>query len=470
MSAPNYSITQSTTLLARLNTLTSDHKTTQSLITRLSKFPAQPGSAPSNSNSENDARVELSAAIHQSLKEQEEGLELLRQEVEDLPPAAGATGDRRRGSVGTGIGIGGRRESNRDSQGTGTGGDRTRLELGVKRLGEDLKLSRIQFRRAQLTAKRSAEAARRKERELLFAGIEQDSDGNEGPLRRRQPPGKEKLSQDELLVNASSDVTAALRRTHQLMSSELSRSQFAQDTLDQSTAALASLGTHYSTLDTLLSSSRTLLGTLLRSQKTDTWYLESAFYILLCTIAWLVFRRFLYGPLWWFVWLPIKFIFGTGSWITATLFGIGANQGIGNSNTVVGQQSASVSDNRGTLIVQPSAAKTGGFPTWGNMANNDGPSVIVGGGGKRDGEAKPPAATGEAESLTEKVGKMVDESTHQGEGKGEGGAGTHSGGDGEKRGNAQGEDITVNDEDVPRNPKKRMWEEDLGNGKGKDEL
>lgn len=41
----------------------------------------------------------------------------------------------------------------------------------------------------------------------------------------------EKLTQDDLILNASNDVTAALRRTHDLMQVELSRSQFAQETL-----------------------------------------------------------------------------------------------------------------------------------------------------------------------------------------------------------------------------------------------
>ena len=90
------------------------------------------------------------------------------------------------------------------------------------------------------------------------------------------------------------------------MQSELSRSRFAQETLEQSTAALADLGEHYTNLDTLLANSRSLLSSLVRSQKSDTWYLETAFYILVTTIIWLVFRRFLYGPLWWFVWLPLK--------------------------------------------------------------------------------------------------------------------------------------------------------------------
>ena len=88
--------------------------------------------------------------------------------------------------------------------------------------------ARIQFRKAQLTAKRNAEAAKRKERELLFAGIQEGGAPSTGYGRRK---GQEKLSQEEILLNASSDVTAALRRTHNLMSAELERSQFARDTL-----------------------------------------------------------------------------------------------------------------------------------------------------------------------------------------------------------------------------------------------
>jgi len=76
------------------------------------------------------------------------------------------------------------------------------------------------------------------------------------------------------------------------MQSELSRSRFAQETLEQSTAALADLGEHYTNLNTLLANSRSLLTSLVKSQKSDTWYLETAFYILVTTIIWLVFRRF----------------------------------------------------------------------------------------------------------------------------------------------------------------------------------
>lgn len=46
---------------------------------------------------------------------------------------------------------------------------------------------------------------------------------------KKQP--SERFTQDDLVLNASNDVTSALRRTHQLMQAELSRSAFAQETL-----------------------------------------------------------------------------------------------------------------------------------------------------------------------------------------------------------------------------------------------
>ncbi len=78
-----------------------------------------------------------------------------------------------------------------------------------------------------MQAKRSAEAAKRKERELLFAGV-QEGASTSGKGRRQ---GQEQLSKGQAELNASSDVTAALRRVHSLMQSEVSRSQFALETL-----------------------------------------------------------------------------------------------------------------------------------------------------------------------------------------------------------------------------------------------
>ena len=218
-------------LQARLKPLSDALKQTQQLIGHLSKLPTQLGASPSNPD-EGDARVELSAEIHQSLKEQEEDFELLRQEAEDQTNSLGWPSAAR-------------------PRNSWKAREKTDLAAQVARLGEDLKMyvefcsvflvamatadqsildsARIQFRKAQLTAKRKTETAKRKEREHLFAGIH---DGNETPnpgTARRK--GQEKQSQDEILLNASTDVTAALRRTHNLMSSELERSQFARETL-----------------------------------------------------------------------------------------------------------------------------------------------------------------------------------------------------------------------------------------------
>ena len=107
-------------LNARLTFLFESLKQTQQLISRLSKFPAQPGSS-SSSLDEGDARVELGAEIHQSLKEQEEEFELLRQEVEDQTNTSSWSSSAHR------------RNSVKDSQ-------RTDLAAQVTRLGEDLKM------------------------------------------------------------------------------------------------------------------------------------------------------------------------------------------------------------------------------------------------------------------------------------------------------------------------------------------
>lgn len=107
-------------LQARLTPLFDSLKQTQQLITRLSKLPSTPGSSPSNLE-EGDARVELSAEIHQSLKEQEEDFELLRQEVEDQTNSSSWASNARR------------RDSGRERE-------KTDLAAQVARLGEDLKM------------------------------------------------------------------------------------------------------------------------------------------------------------------------------------------------------------------------------------------------------------------------------------------------------------------------------------------
>lgn len=112
--------------------------------------------------------------------------------------------------------------------------------------------------------------------------------------------------QEELVLNASSDITSSLKRTHTMLVSELSRSQFATETLSQSTNALKELSNRYSTFDDMLLKSRKLITDLVRKNKSDAWYYEKAIFIMVTTIIWLIVRRFLYGPFYLFIWVPLK--------------------------------------------------------------------------------------------------------------------------------------------------------------------
>lgn len=215
-------------LHTRLTSLSASLRQDQQLIARLSKLPYQVGSAASE---EQDAQVELSSEIHQSLKHHEEELDLLHQEFDDHFHTSIRSGVAKRHA-------------------SEAHDERTEVAAQLAGLAQDLKMypsrltsllfnrsdacdsTRIQFRKAQLTAKRNAEAAKRREREILFADLRQGTDAPLGSHGRRK--GQEKLTKDDILLSASNDVTAALRRAHRLMGQELERSQFARQTLGKS--------------------------------------------------------------------------------------------------------------------------------------------------------------------------------------------------------------------------------------------
>jgi protein transport protein SEC20 len=291
------------------------------------------------------------------------------------------------------------------------------------------------FRKAQITARQNLIAAQKAEREFLLKSYLEPRSSNSSPApgqQRRHKPHPE-LSKEEKTVNASSDVTLALRRTHDMMAAELSRSQFAHDTLKDSTAALAQLSETYSTLDTMLSSSKNLLGTLLRSQKSDTWYLETAFYVLLATIGWLIWRRILYGPTWWLLWFPMKmFIKG---WM-----GVFAAMGLrGGLSSDLGVGSSSM---HGRETVVHNSATRGPRP---NMSGASAPTVSVCGGGKgAPMSGSPQPGQGSEERVSEQVGRIIDESQ-----------------DDQTVPESLTGDVTEGEEaGTQKNSKKRMWEED----------
>lgn len=229
------------------------------------------------------------------------------------------------------------------------------------------------------------------------------------------------------------------------MQSELSRSRFAQETLEQSTAALSDLGERYSDLNTLLANSKNLVSTLLKSTKSDTWYLETTFYILITTVIWLVFRRWLYGPLTWFLIWPLKLVFR----IVCGVFGIAT------ASTAVASSSANFAETSSSLIVKPSA--TGGIPKL--DPNSQQHYVRVGGGGRGYMHGQDPSPP---DSYSQHVGKMAEQQNQQQQQE----VPDHpqfreqrqEEDDGPVR---RGDGTILKESDKPRNPKKKMWEENV---------
>jgi protein transport protein SEC20 len=432
-------MTSTAQLAASLASVTDSLKSTNTLITRLARLTFPPGAEPLDDEG-NSVRIELAQDIHEGLKQLEEDLELLRGDIEDATPVAKApaTGRLRSGSV---------RHSSK-------GQEHERLGTQVVRLGEDLKTARGAFRRAQISAKRAADESKVKERELVFASLQQASDpstptstsvngstadlfAGRSTLQKRHQ--HKQLTKDELLVAQSSDVTSALRRTTDLLSTELARSRFAQETFDESTAALKDLGDTYSDLDSVLKKSRDLLGTLLRSQKSDTWYLETA-YILLATLAWLIFRRILYGP---FFKLPIflynVFAFILNWTVLKPLVFLLTTVGVITTEPYTAPRSTQVqsSTSRPPLIIQPSAS--GRAQGVEGMADD-----IARVGGVRSGAGGTGAKLGKNGELrgeeSEKIGKMAE--------------------------NTRGDGTVLQDRgDIPKNPKKKQFEADVEDAK-----
>ena len=235
---------------------------------------------------------------------------------------------------------------------------------------------------------------------------------------------------------------------------------------ENSTKDLATLNESYNNLDTLLSSSRSLVSSLIHSQKSDTWYLESAFFILATTIAWLVFRRLIYGPGWWLLYFPLNLLWRLSlfvvqilvSSLSATAGAVGAK----NQSSALSETSQQIS----TSLAQIPTG-TGKIPKL--SPNRPAPSIAAGAGGrgaKMQQPGHPPKM--QDKSLSDQVGKMAEESQK---------AEKDPGNEEEKAAGAemeqQGTILRDRRPDEQPNPKKRMWEEPIdrqSQGKPRDEL
>jgi Sec20 len=412
------------TLTHRLQSLYESYKSTLNLIQDLHSL------APNTPDSDTP-RIELANEIHDAIKEQEDTLDLLRQELDDPSPS---TFSRRNAP------------SHNDN-------DHDRNADLIARLSEDLKSARQKFRRAQLAAKRSADESKRKERELLFKRSSGDVNESGNPIpnvngmaQGKRGPATQHLTQEDIARNSSEDVTRALRRTHALMQSNLSQSQFAQQTLDESQTALQGLGESYGGTADLLKLSKGLAGLLVRSNKSDTWYLQMAFYMLGITIAWLFFRRILYGPLWWLVLQPLRLLWKM-TFLALGGMGLGRTEVVSAGfSSVVSVRTAAGLASSVAKVSTKSGVNSRGIPTNPPGAKPRTVRLPAKGGGW--GGGAPPPDPG---SMVERVGRMMD-----------------------------GEETDVDDisdeergkqEQQSRNPKKRMMEVEVEDKmQGKDEL
>ncbi|KAG6094497.1 hypothetical protein E4U31_006251 [Claviceps sp. LM219 group G6] len=408
----------------RLTALQETTTQLRELIDRLAKLDFQPGAGlPLDMDDESSVSGELSAEIGQILRNGLEEQELLTEEVQFVRPE---------------------------------GAEKMRLREGVERLGSELASCRTHFRKARLSARDNLAQARKLERRLLIQSYslpvpsEPDSPGSQDAPEEASSPtlrspqrlhhthayhhNQSSLSaEDQQTVGASNNVTSALRRTHDLIAAELFRSEYAHQTLTESSAALRELDESYSSLDSMLASSRDLLGTLLRSQKSDTWYLQTALYMLLATGAWLLFRRILYGPMWWLVWLPLRVLFGVGTRAGSAVMMHHRSAPGGSATASVGGGGAGADGaDRGSVSVD-------GLP------GEDLVTVQV-------GSASPSGRDGVADVVTDQIAQVVDAVREA-----------------DELGNVGEKDADEESDDQPRNPMKRMWEEPQEEAKREDE-
>ncbi len=454
-------------LQACLDTLEGDLEEARKLTCRLATGQALPKQPPSGDDDNNDDNkkddddnddddddettaedlaketTELAWQIADDLRDAQDGYELLQEDVTDLlgevSPASSATAPSLRAQPAAAPAVG---DAERH--------ERQRLVEGLRLFRAAIADAHRELRAANVAAQRRVEATRRAEQERLLAyyeeqseeeeetesegetaseaGEDEDEDVDEKPVarRRRHRPPPQHHAHTSPTANAAADVTAALRQTHARIAAEVARSDFAAQTLAESSRALAELGDRYAggagdrnDIATSLRSARSLVRGLVAAHKSDTWYLQTSLYLLLATAAWLVFRRLLYGPLWLLVWWPLRTLWavaGTALWAAGQAGSAVGGSGRDNSTTPAIIDASSLAS---SAVASSPRAVTASVDARGQSSDGSRPAS---GGVQDDGG-----------SLVEQVGRIVDSDAAT---------------------NAQADDPGPN-------PMKRMWEEDV---------
>ncbi|GAA5940771.1 uncharacterized protein JCM15063_006357 [Sporobolomyces koalae] len=160
--------------------------------------------------------------------------------------------------------------------------DRQRAFYHLEQLQLWLDQCTKQYRSAVVHAKRTVDNQQHLfNRDELLSAPPNASSGRQSP----SPASNANGQGDDALMSATSDVTEGLRRTLQLLQSEVDRSIVSNEQLEQQTSTMASASNQYSTLSTLLSNSKTLITSLERADVLDRFvlFVAFAFFVAVCS-------------------------------------------------------------------------------------------------------------------------------------------------------------------------------------------
>ena len=210
---------------------------------------------------------------------------------------------------------------------------------------------------------------------------------------------------------------------------------------ETSTKELSGLYESYSNLDNLLNSSRSFLSTLIASQKSDTWYLQNAFYILCVLIAWLVFRRILYGPGWWLLYLPLRLLWNLSLKLVQVLIlglsVLAGSLGLSKESKILDQENLRLSSK---IVSTATAHGKSEIPTF--QSGMSAPSIRAGAGGSGAKVGSEKSKNTES-TMIDRVGKIIESSDQSA-------PGTEA---------SRGSETKLRErrEDELPNPKKKVW-------------
>lgn len=164
---------------------------------------------------------------------------------------------------------------------------------------DDLSTHRRLYRKAVLEARKNLETTKKAEHLLLISATESKASEEIATINQHNKAARRSRRDEDTsssVLSASSDVTSELRKTHALMSEELSKSALSQELLAQSSSTLTALGEEYTAFGAILNGSKRLLKELENADRTDQLWIWGSFGFFCVVVAWILYRRILSRP------------------------------------------------------------------------------------------------------------------------------------------------------------------------------